>query len=275
MGGSSRLRRLAAAIGAAMTVAFGVVLVADHSWNGYHWARTTASFDLTVINSTTADWDAYVSQATQDWSQSTVLNMVEDPNGSTSDRDRRQCSAPAGAVRICNLAYGFNGWLGIAGISLDSNGHIVRGYTKLNDSYFSSAFYNNYAWKQSVTCQELGHNIGLDHQDEDFDNQSLFTCMDYQDPPHAVPNDHDYDQLEAIYAHRDSYNSYASGSGGGGGGGCNAPPGKGCNKADVPQDPPGNAWGLSLGRKGQREKFLRVDPDGTRHITFVLWAAGH
>jgi hypothetical protein len=272
--GSSRFARLAIGTGAAVAMTFGAVLVADHSWGDYHWARTTASFNLTVINSTTADWDPYVTQATQDWSRSSVLDMTEDPNGSTASKDRRQCSAPQGQVRVCNLNYGFTGWLGIAGISLDSNGHIVRGYVKLNDSYFSTSTYNRADWKQSVACQELGHTVGLDHQDEDFDNQSLFTCMDYQDPPFESPNTHDYQQLVTIYgSHLDSYNSYASS--GGGGGACNAPPGKGCNKADVPGDPPGNAWGRSLGRKGQREKFLRVDPDGTRHVTFVIWAAGH
>jgi hypothetical protein len=272
--GSSRFARLAAATSLAVTVTFGAVLVADHSWGSYHWARTTTPFDLTVINSTTPDWDGYVTQSIGDWSQSAVLNMVEDPDGSTADKDRRQCRAPQGAVRICNLTYGFNGWLGIAGISIDTNGHIVSGYTKLNDSYFSTSTYNKPVWKQSVACQELGHNIGLDHQDEDFDNQSLFSCMDYQDPPYEYPNSHDYQQLQTIYGHLDSYNSYAGGSGGGGEP-CNAPPGKGCNKADAPQDPPGNAWGISLGRKGQKEKFLRIDPDGTRHITFVTWVAGY
>ena len=273
--GSSRFARLAAATGVAITMTLGTVVVADHSWGDYHWARTATPFNLTVVNSTTSDWDSYVQEAIGDWSVSSVLEMVEDPNGSTADKDRRQCRAPEGAVRICNLAYGFNGWLGIAGISIDTNGHIVRGYTKLNDSYFSTSTYNHGNWKQSVTCQELGHTIGLDHQDEDFDNQSLFTCMDYQDPPYEYPNDHDYEQLETIYGHLDSYNSYTGGGSGGGGGTCNAPPGKGCNKADAPQDPPGNAWGLSLGRKGQKEKFLRIDPDGTRHITFVTWVAGH
>jgi hypothetical protein len=271
--GSSRLGGLAAAMGISVGVALGGVLVADHSWGDYHWARTTSSFDLTVVNSTTVDWDPYVSRATADWSDSVKLNMIEDPGGSTSDRDRRQCRAPGGAVRICNQTYGNTGWLGIAGISIDTNGHIVSGYTKLNDTYFATAFYDTPAWKQSVTCQELGHNIGLDHQDEDFDNTSLFSCMDYQDPPFEFPNEHDYEQLEAIYGHLDSYNSYAGGDSGGGGG-CNAPPGKGCNKADVPQDPPGNAWGISIGRRGQKEKFLRVDPDGTRHITFVTWVQG-
>ena len=269
---SRRLKTVGLAIGAIVAVTYGAVVSADHAWGDYHWARTSASFDLTIVNSTTDDWDEYVGRAVGDWSTSSVLNMVEDPNGSIENRVRRSCSAPDGQIRICNLAYGFNGWLGIAGISIDSSGHIVRGYTKLNDSYFSSEFYNTPQWKQSVACQELGHNVGLDHQDEDFDNTSLLSCMDYQNPPYEYPNAHDYDQLETIYGHTDQYNSYAGSGGGGGGSGCNAPPGKGCNKAGVGQDDNDRGWGASLGRRGNKEKFLRIDPDGTRHITFVTWA---
>jgi hypothetical protein len=263
------------AIAAAVAMAYGSAVSADHAWNNYHWARTTASFDLVVINSTTADWDQFVSAAIADWSASNVLNLVEDPSGSTADKLRRSCSAPAGQVRICNLAYGRNGWLGIAGISIDSNGHIISGYTKLNDSYFSLSYYNTVDWKQSVTCQELGHDVGLDHQDEDFDNTSLESCMDYQDPPWPSPNQHDYEQLQTIYGHTDPYNSYAGGDGdGGGGGGCNAPPGKGCNKSGIGQDEVERGWGMSLGRRGNKEKFMRIDPEGIRHITFVTWVEG-
>lgn len=252
---------------------------AEHAWGDYHWARTTQSFDLIIVNSTTADWDPYVSQAVADWSLSTVLNMNEDTTGDTSNKTRRRCKAPDGQVRICNLAYGQNGWLGIAGISVDNDGHIVTGYTKLNDTYFAWDYYNDPVWKQSVTCQELGHNVGLDHQDETFDNQSLFSCMDYQDPPYAYPNAHDYEQLETIYGHTDSYDSYADGSSGGGGdggngGGCNAPPGKGCNKSDAGNNGE-TGWGMSLGRRGQKEVFLRIDRSGVRHFTFVTWVKGH
>ena len=261
-------------------------LYADHAWGPYHWARTASSFDLIVVNSTTADWDPYVTQAVSDWSldwsPSYDLTMVQDVAGSTSNNTRRQCRAPEGQVRICNLAYGYNGWLGIAGIYVDGNGHITKGYTKLNDSYFSAAYYDNDAWKQSVTCQELGHNIGLDHQDEDFNNQSLFSCMDYQDPPYLYPNTHDYEQLELIYDHTDSYDSYDTGSTGSGGdgddgGGCNAPPGKGCNKGqDANSGSAGDVgWGMSVGRRGQTEKFVRTQPDGTQVITFVTWAIGY
>ena len=255
-----------------LTLGFASGSQADHSWGDYHWARTTSSFNLTIINSTTSDWDAYVAQAVGDWSSSRVLNLVEDFNGDTSSKARRQCRGGEGTVRICNLTYGNNGWLGIAGISIDSSGHITTGYTKLNDTYFALDYYNNFNWKQSVTCQELGHNVGLDHQDEDFDNGSLFSCMDYQDPPYEYPNSHDYAQLESIYGHLDAYNSYAGGDGGDGGGGCNAPPGKGCNKAG-PNGAVG--WGASLGRRGNTEIFIRIEPDGTRHLTYVIWAIGY
>lgn len=258
---------------AAATVGVAPGAFADHSWGDYHWARMTSSFDLKVINSTTPDWDGYVGGAIGDWSDSTKVDLVEDPNGDTTSKTRRSCNGGQGTLRICNLAYGYNGWLGIAGISIDTNGHITTGYTKLNDSYFSSSYYNNAAWKQSVACQELGHNLGLDHQDENFNNTSLFSCMDYQDPPYEYPNAHDYQQLETIYGHTDSYNSYAGGGGGGGGGsGCTAPPGKGCNKSGFAGD---IGWGASLGRRGNAETFIRIDPDGTMHLTHVTWAIGH
>lgn len=256
-----------------VAAAFPVSALADHSWGNYHWARTSSSFELTLINSTTSDWAPYVAVAVSDWSKSMKLGFTEIP-GETDSKTRRQCNGGSGTVRICNLAYGQNGWLGIAGISIDTNGHITTGYTKLNDSYFAWTYYNTDAWKQSVTCQELGHDIGLGHQDENFSNQSLFSCMDYQDPPFESPNPHDYDQLESIYAHTDLYDSFAGSSSGGGGsgGGCTAPPGKGCNKAGPNGD---IGWGRSLGRRGQQETFIRIDPDGTTHLTHVTWAIGH
>ena len=131
----------------AASIVFALALLtsttnAGNSWGTYHWARQADSFDLTVVNSTTSDWDGYVSQALSDWSASSKLNMVEDPNGSTSKKVRRQCKGPSGQVRICNLAYGQTGWLGVAGISIDANAHIIKGYTKLNDTYFRMSFYN-------------------------------------------------------------------------------------------------------------------------------------
>ncbi|MBI3420715.1 MAG: hypothetical protein HY006_01505 [Candidatus Sungbacteria bacterium] len=62
-------------------------------------------------------------------------------------------------------------------------------------------------------CQEVGHTFGLDHQDTNFTNTNLGTCMDYTNDPDGTranqpsnlhPNIHDYDQLGLIYAHLDS-----------------------------------------------------------------------
>ncbi len=270
---------LVVAAGLILAVTYGgAVVSAEHSWGPYHWARTTTSFDLIVVNSTTSDWDGYVSTAIGDWSAESVLNMAEDATGSTATKIRRRCKAPSGMVRICNLAYGNNGWLGLAGISIDANGHIVSGYTKLNDTYFSpdafGGYYYNPQWMQSVVCQELGHNVGLDHQDEDFYNTSLGSCMDYSYFPSPWANKHDFEQLALIYGHTDSYDSYAGvpvDDGESGGGGCNAPPGKGCNKPSVGQGNSKSEWGISLGRRGNHETFIRIDPDGTRHLTYVTW----
>jgi hypothetical protein len=57
-----------------------------------------------------------------------------------------------------------------------------------------------------VTCQEVGHDFGLDHQDENFNNVNLGTCMDYTNNPstNQHPNSHDYDELVIIYSHLDS-----------------------------------------------------------------------
>lgn len=58
-------------------------------------------------------------------------------------------------------------------------------------------------------CQEVGHDFGLDHQDEDHYNTPLGSCMDYSaNPvPNQRPNQHDYDMLETIYAQFDTINT--------------------------------------------------------------------
>ena len=55
-------------------------------------------------------------------------------------------------------------------------------------------------------CQEIAHDFGLDHQDENFDNPNLGSCMDYTSDPDGPPsnehpNSHDFQQIAAIYSH--------------------------------------------------------------------------
>lgn len=190
-------------------------LLADHSWDGYHWARQSNPFTLKVHDNLTSNWDPYLAEADADWDASSVLDLNVLWNSPLSSVKR--CSSATGVIEICNSKYGRNGWLGIAGISITGGEHITKGYTKLNDTYFNTASYNTPAWRRLVTCQEIGHDFGLDHQDETFDNTNLGSCMDYtsdpdggaggassDDPSNEHPNDHDYAQIESIYAHLDS-----------------------------------------------------------------------
>ena len=193
--------------GASLTTAF-----ATHSWNGYHWARTTSSFTLHTLDSTVANsnanWPALLATAASQWSQSTKINLQVAAYANDS-RSRKRCSAMAGKIRVCNASYGTNGWLGLASINLDSSGHISQGTAKMNDSYTSSWTDPNEA--PHVMCQEVGHTFGLDHQSTDGTSQN--TCMDYSNSPTSTaPNQHDYDELVTIYTHTDSYNSYSTSS---------------------------------------------------------------
>ncbi len=185
-----------------------VTAFASHSWGGYHWARTSNPFTLKVHDNVNATWDSHLNNAVSDWNKSTVLGLAIQ-NSSISSVKR--CTSTSGRIEVCNSTYGQTGWLGIAGISA-SGGHITKAYTKLNDTYFNTPTYNTSAWRQMVTCQEVGHDFGLDHQDEAFDNANLGTCMDYTNNPttNTAPNQHDYDQIKTIYAHLDNTTTISS-----------------------------------------------------------------
>lgn len=204
-----KCNRLAAAvIGAAIVLTASLSANASHSWNNYHWARTTSSFTLQVIDSNTTDWDDELALALSQWSSSTKLDMQVTSYDSSSTT-RRNCPAVVGKVRSCNYTYGSNGWLGLASINLDSKGHISLGTSKMNDSYSSSFASQNQ--RRHVMCQELGHTLGLTHTSEDGSTQN--TCMDYsQSSTSTAPNSHDYSQLASQYSHTDSYNSYSVGA---------------------------------------------------------------
>lgn len=195
-------------------------LYANHSWGSYHWARTSNPFTVKIHDNLDKVWEPYLQRAVSDWNRSSVFDFVVLWDSPLSTQ--RKCSSTAGRIEICNLKYGQNGWLGIAGISI-SGSHITKGYTKLNDTYYAMAQYNTPAWRQMVVCQEIAHDIGLDHQDETFDNANLGSCMDYtndpdggaggassNDPSNEAPNQHDFDQIAAIYAHTDNTTTLSS-----------------------------------------------------------------
>src|SRR5262245_19739291 len=189
----------------AAVVVFSSNTSADHSWLSYHWARTSNPFTLMVGDNVNSNWDAYLDEAIADWTASSVLNLTKVTGGTRP----RNCRPTAGRIEACNERYGNTGWLGIAQIWVTGGTHITQAITKLNDTYFNTATYNTPAWRRLVTCQEIAHDFGLDHQDEDFNNPNLGTCMDYTSDPDGPPSNehpdaHDFAQLQIIYSHLDS-----------------------------------------------------------------------
>lgn len=190
----------------ALFALFPSVAYANHSWGNYHWARTTSSFTLKLGDNVSNVWDPYLATSSDKWTLSNVIDTQI-----VSGANKRNCGAMAGRVEICASKYGNTGWLGIASI-WTSGDHITQGTVKMNDTYFNTATYNKASWRQMVMCQEIGHTFGLGHQDENFNNANLGTCMDYTNDPsrndgagdNLYPNAHDYSMLETIYAHLDS-----------------------------------------------------------------------
>ena len=245
---------------------------ATHSWSGYHWATTltTTSPNFTLKlgnNMTTLEWASYLTTASSDWSADTSSNPLN--TLVVSGAGKKRCGAVSGRVEVCNGTYGQNGWLGLAQIWL-SNGHIVQGTTKMNDSYFNQAYYNNPNEKLHVVCQEVGHTFGLDHQSTD--GGSLGTCMDYfsntgsnaTSTSSTHPNLHDYDELTLIYNHNDGYNSYSTTAAVAAG--RLGVPGK-----DGPDGADGN--GTPGGASPERGNWYVEDlGNGGRLVTHVFWA---
>ena len=265
------LQRVAAAISIGLAgMALSTAAQATHSWNGYHWARTTPQFTLKMADNTTAaDWRSYLAQTSSDWNSgnSAVLTAVM-----TGPANRR-CSMIAGTTQVCNGKYGSNGWLGLASINITGGTHITQGSAKMNDTYFSTAAYNNPNEKLHVMCQEVAHTFGLTHQSTDGSSQN--SCMDYFSNTGAnagstlstKPNAHDFTQLNLIYAHLDSTSTVATIAAE------VAAMGQGPAAAyrDISDDP--NSWGQLIRQSphGRSSTYERYNGDGSKNLTHVFW----
>jgi len=255
----SSLRRVVKPLAVAAALAGLMVTAgANHSWGNYHWARTSNPFNLILGDNVSTAWDSYLVTTSNDWSASAVLNTAIQPGKANP----RNCRPTAGRAEVCNSTYGNTGWLGVAEIWA-SGSHITQGVVKLNDTYFNTATYNTAPWRQLVTCQEVGHIFGLGHQDENFNNANLGTCMDYTSDPstNQHPNRHDYDQLVTIYSHLDSSTTV----------GLSAPMPAAMIGRDFDRQ---SSWGQlkKRSRDGARETYERSFGDGFTLVTHVFWA---
>ena len=265
------LHRLAATMAVGLAcAAVTTVALATHSWGGYHWARTTPQFTLKLGNNLTAtDWRAYLAQSSSDWNSgnSPVLTSI------VAGGSNKRCSMVAGTTQVCNSSYGKNGWLGLASINITGGVHITQGSAKMNDTYFSTATYNNPNEKLHVMCQEVAHTFGLDHQSTNGTSQN--SCMDYFSNTGAnagstlstKPNAHDFEELTLIYGHLDSsttVSGFAASL-------AAAEPGQGGEQVDITDDH--NSWGqlVRQSASGRDSVYERYNGDGSKTVTHVYW----
>ena len=180
---------------------------AQHSWSGYHWARTANPFTLKVVDSVNGRWEGLLDEVTQAWSESDVLDTVI-VAGQSDPLTQVLCNPQIGTARACNFNYGPNFWFGLATVWLDRS-HITRGAVQVNDFYFTGSYANDTA-RAHVLCQELGHVLGLTHHKKT-------SCMDDTNSTlnlesHRGPNGHDLNMLATIYSHTDASTTVASSS---------------------------------------------------------------
>ena len=274
-------RRIAIGLGllpvATLAGVFAAPVLAHHQWQSFAWASDgTNPVPIAVVDNTDSRWNSHVSRAVADW------NFAEHLSSTLEYGSNSSCAMVTGTIQVCNADYGDTGWLGVATIS-HRDGTIVAGSTKLNDNYFEREQYNTYSWRQLVTCQEIGHDYGLGHQNEDFNTDATTSCMEYTRLPEGNegPDAHDYEELARMYGSgtSDGGGKANKGRGGGGGGGG----GKGRNKRGaeprVALPAVGNTpadWGRPTAflPNGRPYRFVRGQGAYT-YVTHVTWAPDH
>jgi len=260
---------------------------ANHQWGKYQWAGDGTPIALDVGDNVGSQWGSHLNGALSDWDNGNpdALQLTGVAGGAG---DPSSCNPTLGRIEVCNASYGATGWLGVAQIWVSGGRTIVQATTKLNDTYFDNQAYgyDTPEWRRYVTCQEVGHDFGLDHQDTNFYNANLGTCMDYTDDPDGTlygqasnvhPNQHDFDQLGSMYLAASGGGKPGNGGNGGGNGGG--------RHGGVPSEPPqipdvaqvrlSNSpadWG-TLVRANGRLAVFDLDLGGGRHVfTFVILA---
>ena len=161
---------------------------AGSAWASHRWGCWKyADYYIQFYNGCTGNYYTYVQQEakTDSNSWSPYTDVFLNPITASGTTDHLNCY---------NGNYGFNGWLGIAEIRRYSGCTILEGRCRLNQSYLDNAAYGYTTTnKKHVTCQEIGHLFGLNHQ------YASNTCMNDSILSQPQPNTHDRDLVNSIY----------------------------------------------------------------------------
>ena len=205
LSGASRLRTAACGLLAVLLATPGAALPTQ-SWNGYHWART-GPLQIALGDNVESTWKPYFTTAATQWTAANNIDFAA-TLGSTA---ASTCAPVYGTVQVCNANYGATRWLGYATV-WTTGAYILEATVKLNDYYFAEARYGTAAWRAMTMCQEIGHTLGLAHNDTIRTDLNNGTCMDYTNDPtgtvnrgngtlaNIAPSASDFAALDGIYA---------------------------------------------------------------------------
>jgi hypothetical protein len=173
--------------------------LADHAWlvdgRPVHWASTVepAQIDL-GDNLEDPEWDSLRFIPAWVWSATTLSSGGLGPSPYLRVSTRTG-GLPSNEVEMYDGFYGPNGWVGQATVSsIDSQGHIGQATIQLNRSYSLT-----HSQKHAAINHEVGHTLGLAHED----GTVMCSVLCGIDNPVA----HDYEVLDSVNSHTDTYDT--------------------------------------------------------------------
>ena len=161
---------------AAAFLATSATVLANNQWNCWHWAKST----IAVNTAAGGTWGTIISSEFGEWDAGTCLTFTD-------------------GIEITGDAqfFGITGWLGYAQILEYDAGActILQAEAQMNQSYLDDPTYGyTEEWDRHVTCQEIGHAGGLDHEK----GPRKQTCMNDQFGPFPDFRKHDADTIKKI-----------------------------------------------------------------------------
>ena len=157
------------------------------------------------------EYSDYLYSALEDWSKSDMLSIE------TVNLENNECSsAPIqyeGYINVVHDNLPWHQWIGLTTWEVDADNYVSSALVRFNDHKLFNkdreAYTSNVASRQMAVCHELGHAVGLPHQDENENNINSGSCMDYTTHPEGGdgygssdlhPNIVDFEELDVAYA---------------------------------------------------------------------------